>query len=334
MHRPPVTISITFVHGMLSGARARGQSCDAFVADAGIAADLLQQAGARVSAAQYVALFRLLTTRLNDESLAFLSRPLKRGSFALIARSAVSATTLEVAMQRAAHTFGLLQDDVELETVRDDTSVGWSLRFSNPAVAQSNFLHEMLLRGLWQLLAWLAGGQLHATRFDFAFASPPYAGSYGKMFPASLRFDRQQSAFWFDAARLHDPVRRDKTALRAFLADVQGRVVVPRRDEVVGARVRSHLLQTQPAWPDLAATASALHMSTITLQRRLASEGTSFQSLKDELRRDTAIVRLNTSAVPLATLASELGFADSATFQRAFKHWTGSAPGLYRRGEV
>ena len=73
-------------------------------------------------------------------------------------------------------------------------------------------------------------------------------------------------------------------------------------------------------------------MAASTLQRRLAADGTSFQALKDELRRDLAIVRLNTSTVPLATLADELGFADSAAFQRAFKGWTGSAPGAYRRG--
>ena len=73
-------------------------------------------------------------------------------------------------------------------------------------------------------------------------------------------------------------------------------------------------------------------MAASTLQRRLAADGTSFQALKDELRRDLAIVRLNTSTVPLAALADELGFADSAAFQRAFKSWTGSAPGAYRRG--
>ncbi len=333
MLHPPVTISIAFVRGMLSGVQARGLPCDAFLADAGIAPELLQQASARVTADQYVALFRLLTDRLDDDFLGFLSRPLKRGSFALIARSAVSAANLEVAMRRIARTVRLLQDDVVLEPVREGALAGLALRFTDPSVERPAFLHEMLLRVIWRLLVWLVGGRLPAARFDFAFESPSYAGSYGKIFPAPLNFGRHQSAFWFDATRLRDPVRRDEAALRAFLADAQANVIVPRRsDDVVSARVRSHLQQTQPAWPDLAATAEAMHMATSTLQRRLASEGTSFQSLKDELRRDIAVVRLNTSLVPLATLACELGFADSAAFQRAFKGWTGSAPGAYRRG--
>ena len=106
-----------------------------------------------------------------------------------------------------------------------------------------------------------------------------------------------RSAFWFDAALLQQPVRRDAAAVRAFLADARANVIVPNRgDELVSARVRKHLQRTQPDWPDLAATADALHMAPSTLQRRLALDGTSFQSLKDELRRDLAIVRLNTSS--------------------------------------
>jgi AraC-like DNA-binding protein len=332
MPHPPITISIAFVHGMLSGVKDRGQPCDAFLADVGIAPELLQQASARVTADRYVALFRLLIDRLDDEGLGFLSRPLKRGSFALTSRSALGAPSLEVAIRGVARTFRVLQDDVVLEPVREGALAGLALRFTDPSMARPAFLHELLLRVFWRLLAWLAGGRLPAVRFDFAFETPLYARSYGEVFPAPLHFERPQSAFWFDATRLQDPVRRDEAALRAFLADAQGNVIAPRRGDVVSARVRSHLQRTQPAWPDLAAAAEALHVSTSTLQRHLAGEGTSFQALKDELRRDIAIVRLNTSTVPLATLASELGFADSAAFQRAFKCWTGSAPGAYRRG--
>lgn len=318
---------------MLAGVRGRGRPCDVYLADAGIPSGLLEQSGARVTAAQYIALFRSLIERLDDESIGLLSRPLKRGSFALMARSALGAPNLESAIRRIARTFRLLQDDIVLEPVREGELAGLALRFADPDVEHATFLDEMLLRVLWRLLAWLAGGRLPAARFDFAFDRPPHAEAYGKVFPADLYFSRPRSAFWFDAARLKAPVRRDEAALRNFLANAQAYVIVPRRDELTSMRVRDHLQDVQPAWPDLAETADAMHTSIPTLQRHLAAEGTSFQALRDELRRDIAIVRLNTSPVSLAELARELGFADTAAFQRAFKRWTGSAPGAYRRGE-
>lgn len=333
MLRPPVTIPIAFVHGMLTGVSPREALRARYLTEAGIAPELLQQAGARVTAEQYSALFRLLMDRLDDECLGLLTRPLKRGSLALLTRAAASAPTLEIALRRASHTFRLLQDDVLLEPVQEGALAGLSIRPTDASRTFAPFLYELLMRMLWRLLAWLAGGQLPAARFDFAFSSPPYAVSYGKVFPAALHFGCPRSAFWFDIARLNDPVRQDDAALNTFLADAQAQVIVPRRTgEPASARVRETLQRALPVWPDLGTTADALSMSGSTLQRRLAAEGTSFQALKDELRRDLAIVRLNSSAVPLAQLAYELGFADSPAFQRAFKGWTGSAPGAYRKG--
>ena len=327
----PVTVPIAFVHGMLSGVASRGIGGEAFLADAAIDPVLLTQPGARVTADQYVALFQSLTDRLDDDLLGFLPRPLRRGSFALIVRSAAAEDTLALALRRAARTFGLLQTEIDLQLVQDAPLAGIRLHFHDPAAGQQVFLHELLLRSFWRLLAWLAGGRLPAARFDFAFAAPAHAGSYGKIFPAPLCFGQPQSAFWFDARHLPQPVRQDKPAVRAFLADARAHIIVPRRADQASERVRLHLQQAQPAWPDLGHTAAALHMAASTLQRRLAADGTSYQALKDALRRDLAIVRLNTSTVPLAALAEELGFADSAAFQRAFKQWTGSPPGAYRR---
>ncbi|MFJ4291842.1 AraC family transcriptional regulator [Cupriavidus sp. NPDC089707] len=333
--KAPITVPVAFVRGMLTGIQARGESGDSFLAEAGISVELLEHAGARVTAAQYAALFRLLIERREDECLGFLSRPLKPGSFALMARSALGARNLDAAIRHVSHIFWLLQDDVVLEPLREGDHAGVGLRFTNASIAQPVFLHEMLLRVFWRLLAWLAGGRLPAVRFDFAFDKPPHVDSYAKIFPSQLEFGQRLTAFWFDAAWLRNPMRRDEAALRAFLAEAQAQIIVPRSgDDVVSARVRSYLQRTQPVWPDLGATADALHMSNATLQRHLATEGVSFQSLKDALRRDIAIVRLNTSTVALAELALELGFTDSAAFQRAFKGWTGTAPGAYRRAKA
>ena len=330
---PPVTISIALVHGMLSGICARGEAVEDCMTAAGIAPELLQEAGARVTAEQYIALFQRLINRRNDEALGFLSRPLRRGSFALIAREGVGAPTLEAAIRRMGRTFALLQDDVVIKHVRNGELAGIELRLCNPSAAHPEFLHNLLLRVSWRLMAWLIDARLPVRVFDFAFERPDYFDSYTKVFPAPLRFSSPRSAMWFDADQLLKNVRRDEESLSKFIAAAQANVILPRRDEGVTHIVRSQLQRMLPRWGDLGAIASALFMSPSTLQRRLANERTTFQLLKDELRRDTAITRLNTSTVSFAVLAEELGFADSAAFQRAFKSWTGSAPGVYRQGK-
>jgi AraC-like DNA-binding protein len=332
MLKPPDTISIEFVRGMLSGSGDPEHPPLDWLAEAGIAPDLLSQAAARVTAGQYVALFRLMMERRNDEFLGFLSRQMRQGTFALLVRATIGAPTLAHALRRLRTSFGLLQDDIELTHERAGELFGLRLAFRSPEVARSTFLHELLLRVFWRLIAWLHGGRLKAAAFDFAFPAPVHVSEYSKVFPGLVRFDQPHTTVWFDAASLEAPMLRDERAAARFLAQAPGIVIVPQRSEhAASARVRAHLQAHRPAWPDLAATAEALHLSTSTLQRHLAAEGLNFQTVKDQLRLDVAIVRLNTSAVPLTTLALELGFADSPAFQRAFKNWSGSPPGAYRR---
>ena len=69
-------------------------------------------------------------------------------------------------------------------------------------------------------------------------------------------------------------------------------------------------------------------------QQHDSSQQAEIRRLKAELRRDIAVSRLGTSKVSFSELAADLGFADAAAFQRAFKTWTGSSPGLYRARPV
>lgn len=330
--QPTLTVPIAFVHNMMHGVRLRGLPEADFLSDAGIAPELLLQSGSRVTVVQYIGLFKSIVQRLDDDGMGLHSRPLRRGCFALVARSAITAQTLEVAMQRIASTYGLLQDDVQIKLLREDGQAGFALALTNNGHDIPDFLHELLLRVFWRLLAWFAGGDLPVARFTFAFERPMHADSYERVFPAAQVFDSTHSAFWFDAALLQRKIRQDETSLATFLKNAQSHVILPPRNlNTISAKVRTHLQNNLPRWAGLADTSEALHMSSATLQRKLSAEGTSFQALKDSLRRDHAIVRLNTSKVSLNALAAELGFADVASFQRAFKGWTGSAPGAYRR---
>lgn len=329
--KPPVTVSMAFVKGMLSVARDRQLAWGDWMQALDIQPALVDEPDARVTADQYIALYRLLRDRLEDEGLGFFARPMRPGSYALVMRSLMSAPTLARAAQRLASGYNLLLDDASFDCVRDGDLFALRLFLPAHATREPAYVHEFMLRVFLHSLVWLSAGSLRAQRIDFACAAPRHAAEYATVFPGEVRFEQQASALWFDVEALAGPVRRDDAALRDYLAKAPGHVVLPRRtDRPTVARVRDHLQRERPSWPDLPAVADALHMSVKTLQRRLAADGTSFQEVRNELRRDLAVLRLNTSHAPLAEVALELGFADNAAFQRAFKTWTGSAPGAYR----
>ncbi|MBP5100314.1 helix-turn-helix transcriptional regulator, partial [Pseudomonas protegens] len=76
--------------------------------------------------------------------------------------------------------------------------------------------------------------------------------------------------------------------------------------------------------------AQSLCMSASTLRRRLAEEGQSYQALKDSVRKELAIVWLAEPQISFAEIAGRLGFADTSSFYKAFRKWSGSNPGHYR----
>jgi AraC-like DNA-binding protein len=76
--------------------------------------------------------------------------------------------------------------------------------------------------------------------------------------------------------------------------------------------------------------ARKLALSTRTLARRLASQGTSFEEVVDELRRTLALQYMKTPGISLSQVAWLLGYEGATSFNHAFKRWTGSSPSAAR----
>jgi AraC-like DNA-binding protein len=78
--------------------------------------------------------------------------------------------------------------------------------------------------------------------------------------------------------------------------------------------------------------ASELCMHPRTLQRRLRSEGRSFESIKDEVRREVALRYLRQGDMPLTRVAEKLGYAETSVLSRSCYRWfEASALQLRRR---
>jgi AraC-like DNA-binding protein len=79
--------------------------------------------------------------------------------------------------------------------------------------------------------------------------------------------------------------------------------------------------------------ANTLNMSLSKLRRRLLDEGTTFQRIKDECRRESAINYMNSPQLSINDVAVLMGFEETSAFFRSFKRWTGMTPGQYRQSE-
>ena len=64
-------------------------------------------------------------------------------------------------------------------------------------------------------------------------------------------------------------------------------------------------------------------------QRHLAEEGTSFKELLNEARVTLGRNYVEEGRLSVTEIAFVLGFADTSTFSRAFKRWTGMSPREY-----
>jgi AraC-like DNA-binding protein len=106
--------------------------------------------------------------------------------------------------------------------------------------------------------------------------------------------------------------------------------VLPSGGDLVASVSSAIARQIATGMPSLASTAAAVHLPERTLQRRLASAGITHSMLVDDIRRGLSLKYLGHAGLSILDIAYLLHFSDATSFYRAFKRWTGEAPGRYR----
>ena len=146
-----------------------------------------------------------------------------------------------------------------------------------------------------------------------------------------LHFGCDHNALVLDPAIFALPVVERDPHLHRTLERYVARLhaELPPRDSFV-SRVSTAILHLGSAgqW-DIEATARRLGISVRTLQRRLASDDTSYATLVEEVRkamaRDLLRRELSVQSVALTT-----GYASVRSFRRAFGRWYGCTPSAFR----
>ena len=335
--RSRATVAVGFVTGMLSGMAARRIDCSPALARAAIGPGELDDPNGRVPIRSYAALYNLAVHELADEGFALFSAAVPIGSFEFLCRSVISSRTLAEALERACRFLRLVVPDLRVKLSRGPGNA--ELRIEETRALQRDrndprrvFALEWMLRLLHGVACWLVNRDLALNSVAFPYEEPRHAADYALIYTARSSFGSPHLAASLNSNLLDLPVRRDDDALTAFLDGAPGKIVaLYRRDREMVRRVRDILARSFPDAVPLEAVSRRLHLSSRTVERRLHEEGSSLRAIKDALRRDIALSRLEKSDLSVAQIAANLGYADNSTFFRAFTNWTGLSPTAYRR---
>ncbi|MEP4199005.1 MAG: AraC family transcriptional regulator ligand-binding domain-containing protein [Aliishimia sp.] len=285
----------------------------------------------RVTLDQIVGLYQNAAVETGDEMMGLWSRSIRPRALQHLLTSVREAGSLSSALYRFSTFWNLLLDDYQFKLQERDGLLMLSL-LPRGRQRPQRFGHMLILKLAHGLLSWLARQEVPVRDVGFAFNRPAFAHDYAVIFPAPVHFDCAETSISFDPGALGDVQVRSSADLDLFLANAPRDWIFTRsREHTQSLRLRSFLNQT--SWQDanLTQAAQALHMTPRTLIRKLDADGTSFQEIKDALRRDIAIGELRKGVKSVEAIAQDVGFSSAANFHRAFQKWTGSTPSSYRR---
>jgi AraC-like DNA-binding protein len=280
----------------------------------------------RLTARQFALVYRGAIHSGRDESLGYATYRTPPGSYAFLVRALASCTDLATCLAQADRFYRLFEPAGGWQIEIERTTTRMQLRLPSAAQRASIlYVHSMLLTP-GRTAAWLVGRPLPLAEVTLPERFRIFASETRFLFGTVPRFGDTASVS-FDTRQLALPVVRAPADVDAYLhGSLQGFLLAAAGDDVE-RRVRALLAAASPiATLPVAQVARRLGMSRPTLARHLQRIGTSFAAVRDELRRDLAIALLG-RGLRVAEVSERLGYSEPSAFQRAFKAWTGSAPG-------
>jgi AraC-like DNA-binding protein len=293
---------------------------------AGLADDLFQQPGVRLAPADYYRLWDGLEAEAGDPLLPIrLCRAIRSESFLPPLFAALCSPNLQLAVQRIAKYKALIAPmrlNVHDEHGTMNLELMWLDAPLTPPV--SLVVMELLFFvGLARMGTREPVRPIEVTTTVLPTPVAPYEEFLGTRIQ---RGARHQLAFTTaDATR---PFLTSNDQMWAmFEPELRKRLADLDADVTTVKRVHATLLEGLPSGlVTMEDVARKLALSKRTLQRRIESEGSSFQQILKETRESLARHYLQKTALPVSEISFLLGFDESNSFYRAFRTWTGTTP--------
>ena len=243
-------------------------------------------------------------------SFLFLSAPDLRGAF-------TSFTRYLETMQKASRNRFAVEGPFAM----------FEYKVVDPALPFRRQDAEYSISAMFSLARQYTGGtiELSEVRFEHERAGP--YGLYRDYFGCDVFFEQDTNLLVFPAEHLGHRGRVLSPVLHPILEDHLRRRADAGGEDSLTERVKAmiaHAPLDRP--PQVTEIAARLNVSLATLNRRLRAAETSWRALLDEHRMIAAERMLRETGRSVADVALAVGYAESASFSRAFTRHFGRSP--------
>lgn len=263
----------------------------------------------------------------HEPALAFhVGTQMRLSSHGFLGFAAMTAGTVREALELAAKFASTRTSAISLALHVEGDTASMVIGERTDLGALREFVVIALVVGLWQLGQGLTGRPIEGAA-ECAFPAPAWTAAVP--LGDRLRFDRPAHRLVFPASVLATPlVTADPVATKMSTVQLE-RELAAVVDAGLPSRIRA-LFAARTDVPPITEVAKQLRMSTRTLKRKLAEHDTTFSALRDDQRRQRALLLLENRALSIGEIATKLGYSELPNFTRAFRKWTGMTPNAYR----
>jgi AraC-like DNA-binding protein len=243
----------------------------------------------------------------------------------------LSSSSLMEALQRLKRYENVLNSSLDFSIIENDDRVDFLCEQPEAEGEAVRIMEDVRMSVVLDLCRKGLNGSLGPIEVAFTYPEPKNLGDYFGVFRCPLVFSEKVSRISFKTPDTHRSFTDANRELAMANDHVLDRILKDLQTSDLVSRVKKAIVHDLPSGtPNEADMAKRVFVSSRTLQRKLADEGTTFRKLLLEVRRELAEKYILDNSMPLTEISYMLGFSDTSSFSRAFKRWTGDPPNTFR----
>lgn len=204
-----------------------------------------------------------------------------------------------------------------------------------PDIAGTDHIYDGALAIIFNVIKELVGEGWKATEVRLFRDTPTDAEAFRRHFRTRLRFGVERAVIVFPVTDLaRPPADADPLAYAQALHDLKemeassdARLL---RNQLLRLLHRLFISGSGPDGIDLYRIARLFGLPPRTFNRRLRAEGTTFSALLGQARYEIARQMLRDTHLQISDIAFFLGYTQPASFNLAFRRWSGATPTAWR----